>query len=190
MRLAGSQKSKDSFGFGDCCQSSSMREEKETLGMSILRRSRKGFTLIELLIVIAVIAILAAIAIPNLLSSRKSANEASAIGSVRTINSAEATYRSRNTTYGSLPQLASTSLVDPSLGAATATAAAKSGFIFNIAGTSVSTYYVTGTPVTSSGDRQFYTDESGVIFAAPTATTLPAADTSGIAPSGFAQIGN
>ncbi len=66
------------------------------------RKQRRGFTLIELLIVIAVIAILAAIAIPNLLSSRQAANEASAIGSMRTINSAEATYRARNNGYATL----------------------------------------------------------------------------------------
>ena len=57
-------------------------------------RKQKGFSLIELLIVVAIILIIAAIAIPNLLRSRIAANEASAVGSIRTLNTAEVTYAS------------------------------------------------------------------------------------------------
>ncbi|MGH9777112.1 MAG: prepilin-type N-terminal cleavage/methylation domain-containing protein, partial [Candidatus Acidiferrales bacterium] len=62
-----------------------------------MRNREKGFSLIELLIVVAIILIIAAIAIPNLLQSRQRANETSAVGSLRTINTSEVTFQ---TTYG------------------------------------------------------------------------------------------
>src|ERR1700716_3794277 len=75
-----------------------------------MRNRQKGFSLIELLIVVAIILIIAAIAIPNLIRSKMAANEASAVASLRTINTSEVVYSSTYSTanvFGLLPELGS-----------------------------------------------------------------------------------
>ncbi len=157
-------------------------------------RKQKGFSLIELLIVVAIILIIAAIAIPNLMRSRMAANEASAVGSVRTINTAEITYQVSYPDVGftiTLANLAGATstcssgasansgaacLIDNVLGAGT-----KSGYTFKLTNngsttTPQQTYNDTATPVTigTSGQRGFYSDQTGVIRGNPTGTATSA----------------
>ncbi|MGH9546597.1 MAG: prepilin-type N-terminal cleavage/methylation domain-containing protein [Terriglobales bacterium] len=166
-------------------------------------RKQKGFSLIELLIVVAIILIIAAIAIPNLLRARIAANEASAVASIRTINTAEVTYLTAYPTTGysitlaalgpasagTCPTPAATNacLLDFSLASASATASAKSGYYFAVsnatnATTPVSGYTVGAAPsaFNSTGVRLFCSIEDGVVRATPGASGgAPVATTAG-----------
>jgi len=156
-------------------------------------KKQKGFSLIELLIVVAIILIIAAIAIPNLMRAKISANEASAVGSMRTIVTGEISYAAAGWTNGTVPvgfsaaladlggaggcatpSSTATCLIDPTLAGATTAATAKSGYWFTYApvanGGNNTGFSLKGQPATAgqTGVRFFFADQTGVIRFNPT----------------------
>ena len=151
-------------------------------------KKQKGFSLIELLIVVAIILIIAAIAIPNLMRSKMAANESSAVGSLRTINTAEVTYSTNYPTIGFAATLANLGGASAATCATTATSTnaclidttlstgTKSGYTFTATGgttTPAVTYTSAAGPAApgQSGQRFFCSDQSGVIEWASAACT-------------------
>jgi len=141
-------------------------------------RGDHGFSLIELLIVVAIILVIAAIAIPNFMRSRIAANETACVANMRNVVTANVVYSS---TYGAgysqtlaalgpsggaLPSSAHAALIDDVLAAGT-----KSGYTYIYtpappdASGSTPSYTLAGNPVTPgiTGNRYFFTDDSGVI---------------------------
>ena len=150
---------------------------------------KRGFSLIELLIVVAIILVISAIAIPNMLSARIRANEASAVASVRAVNTAQVSYVTTYPTVGYADELAKlgaptdgspvsatrAGLLDFVLGCASQPCS-KSGYKFSVLNTSgspISTYTVTGVPLSMgvSGRRGFCSDKSNALLSDPAGGT-------------------
>jgi type IV pilus assembly protein PilA len=150
-------------------------------------RRQKGFSLIELLIVVAIILIIAAIAIPNLLRAKIAANQSSAVGSLRTLNTACIAFASSYNQYpaalsnlgpigsGGTASSTSADLIDSVLAGGT-----KSGYVFTFTpGASNQSYSITAKPITAAttGQNMYYTDQTGVIRADTSGTGAGASST-------------
>jgi type IV pilus assembly protein PilA len=139
------------------------------------RKRQRGFSVVEVVVLVAILLVIAAIAIPNLLHSNLSGNESSTVASLRALNAACANY---SMLYGGYPRSlsnlgpgdaansTSAALIDATLASGT-----KSGYVFTYTagaigiGGNVLSYNITANPATpgSTGQRRFFTDQSGVI---------------------------
>jgi type IV pilus assembly protein PilA len=152
-----------------------------------MRDRQKGFSLIELMIVVAIILIIAAFAIPALLRSKIAANQSSAVGSLRSVNTSCTAY---STSYGTYPAALGNLGPIGSGGTASSTSAdlidlvlasgVKSGYTFiYTAGADNQSYTLTATPIAQSntGQNMYFTDQSGVIRVDTSGANATAAST-------------
>jgi len=155
-----------------------------------------GFSLVELLIVVGIIGVVSAIAIPNLISSRRSANEASAISTLRLLFTAQQTYKSTSGSgsFGSFANLQTAGLIDTVVAASDTTA--KSGYLFtNTLPNAVTfpAFDATAEPTTSTGalatgTRSWLVNETGVLYYAVGGTAPTCANDASRAVTGGSPV--
>jgi prepilin-type N-terminal cleavage/methylation domain-containing protein len=169
------------------------------LKQSLKYSSSKGFSLIELLIVVVITGILASIAIPTLMASRRSANEASAVAGLRQIVSGQAAYQFSfgGGNYGTMTQLRNSALIDR-VTLATPNSYRKNRYLFELSvlaptGTlgprfdvrARPQHHTNDDPIGGAGTRDFGTNESGVLYQTSNATIV-AFDSTTRVPTGSA----
>ena len=157
-----------------------------------MKRNENGFTLIELLIVVGLIGVLATLTAAVMMTARLSGNEASAIGSMRAVVSAEIDYNALNRGFAvNLATLATPCPGTPSpfiSADLNANGVVKNGFAYTLAAgagaiagpndcngvATQTTFYTAATPtaVGSTGNRAFASNQNGTLWQ----------DTSGAAP--------
>ena len=128
------------------------------------RVNQKGFSLIELLVVVILISIIVAIAIPSLLRSRRSANEASAVANLRTVHSAQLTYLASNgnNAFADFAALVANGLIDLNWGLAIN----RNTYAFVLDRDASNTKYCVSAISTDSGAKDFGVGSEGVIYEA------------------------
>lgn len=137
-----------------------------------INKKALGFSLIELIIVVVILGIIAAVAIPNLLAARRLANESSAVATIRTIVSAQTTYKLSYTglNFATFSELQTVGLIDNTIGGSPLT---KSGYRleldvftaparFDLRARPV--MHQLTSPITGTGSKDFGVNETGIIY--------------------------
>jgi len=134
-------------------------------------KDRKGFSLLELLIVVAIILIIATIAIPSLLRSKQSTNEAAAVATMKTITAAQISYSSTGGNFGTLADLVGARLLDDSF--SNTTAKPKAGYVYTIKASGYD-YTLEAVPASSNSGRYgYYSLPDGVVRYSTRASLAP-----------------
>ncbi len=168
-----------------------------------MNKKQNGFSLIELLIVIVIIGTIAAIAIPNLISSRRTANEASAISTLNVLKSSQLTFQTSmgRGNFATLQQLGNSGFIDSVIGCSGSNCI-KSGYQITlnkfdtVPNISTSYFDIETVPTSFStgwsgtGTRSFYTNEIGIIFYTISATAPSGTNVSIRRPTTGSEISN